>query len=181
MRAYLAALILMLPAAGAWAQVFDLHNHGKLEIFPVGEWNVRSEDDGDLKIQITPKGPAAVNAACQIIVAAGGADDFSTREKLARQVTGAGRRMIATGDFVETDVTLKTFYCKEGFGFYFTLTDPKLIGKESVKGDYKQVSLGMIRVNSSVMIRVQILSEGELTEPFQQLLGMVEGMELKAK
>jgi hypothetical protein len=180
MRALLAALLLTLAAQGARAETINLREHGRLEIFPVGEWNIRSEDDGDLKIQIVPKG-ASVNAACQIIVAAGGADDFSTRGKLTRQVTDAGRRMIATGDFVETEVTVKTFYCKQGFGFYFTLTDPKLVGKESVKGDYKQVSLGMIRVNSSVMIRVQILSEGEQTEPFQQLLGMVEGMELSGK
>jgi len=175
-----AALVLMLPAAGLPAQVFDLHRYGKLEIFPVGDWKIRSEDVGDLKILLTPK-DSLVNAAGQITVAAGGTDDFPTREKLARQLEGAGRRMIDAGEFAERDITLKTFYCKQGFGYYFTLSDPKLTGKAAVAGDYKKITLGMIRANSSVMFRVQILSDSELSEEFQQLLGMVEGMELTAK
>jgi hypothetical protein len=180
MRGMFAALVLMLAAAGLQAQVFDLHKYGKLEIYPVGEWNFRSEDVGDLKILLTPK-DSLVNAAGQIIVAAGGPDEYPTREKLARQIEGAGRRMIDAGDFAERDIELKTLYSKQGFGYYFTLTDPKLAGKPAVAGDYKKITLGMIRVSSSVMIRIQIMSDSELSEEFQQLLGMVEGMELSAK
>ena len=76
---------------------------------------------------------------------------------------------------------MKAFYNKQGFGFYFTLTDPKLVGKDPVPGDYKQVTVGLVRLSPTVMVEVQILSDGEKTEEYQQLLGMVEGMELSAK
>ncbi len=180
MRVLLAALILSLTAVSGLAEIFNLREQGRLELFPVGEWNVRGEDQGDLRIQLTPKSPKA-NAACEINVTTGGPDEFSTKTKLSRQVTEAARRMLESGDFVENTATIKSFYCKQGFGFYFTLTDPKLVGREPVPGDYKQVTMGMIRLSAGVIIEVQILSDGEKTGEFQQLLGIIEGMELQGK
>lgn len=180
MRALLAALILLFPAASGLAEIFNLREQGRLELFPVGEWNIRGDDQGDLKIQLTPKSPRA-NAAGEITVTAGGPDEFSTKARLSRQVTEAARRMLESGEFVENTATIKSFYCKQGFGFYFTLTDPKLVGREPVPGDYKQVTVGMIRLRAGVMAEVQILSDGEKTGEYQQLLGMIEGMELQGK
>lgn len=48
-------------------------------------------------------------------------------------------------------------------------------------GDYKNVSMGMIRLSAGVMIAVQSLSDEEKTGEFQELLGAVEGMELHAR
>ena len=180
MRAILAAAMLILPAAGGYAETINLREHGRLEIFPVGDWNVRSEDQGDIKIQLTPKNPRA-NAACTLSVNAGGADEYPTKARLSRKVAEAAQRMVESGDYGDTTPAVKAFYSKQGFGFYFTLVDPKLAGRDPVPGDYKQATIGMIRLNSSVMVEVQILSDGDKTEEYQQLLGMVEGMELGAK
>jgi hypothetical protein len=180
MRALLAALVISLPAATGLAEIFNLREQGRLELFPVGEWNIHGDDQGDLKIQLTPKSPK-VNAACEMNVAASGPDEFPTKAKLSRKVEEAARQMIESGQFVESAPAVKSFYCKQGFGYYFTLTDPKLVGREPVSGDYKQVTRGMIRLGSGVMVEVQILSDGEKTEAYQQLLGMVEGMELQGK
>lgn len=180
MRAILVVLVLSLPAASGLAETFSLREHGRLELFPVGEWKIHGEDQGDLKIQLTPKSPKA-NAASEITVTAGGSEEFSTKAKLSRQVAEAAKRMLESGDFVESTATIKPFYCKQGFGFYFTLTDPKLVGQKSVPGDYKQVTMGMIRLSAGVMVEVQILSDGEKTEAYQQLLGMIEGLELQGK
>jgi cold shock CspA family protein len=180
MRALLAALAISLPAASGLAEVFNLREQGRLELFPVGEWNIHGDDQGDLKIQLTPKSPRD-NAACEITVTAGGPDEYPTRAKLSRKVAEAAKQMLESGDFVEGTATVKPFYSKQGFGFYFTLTDPKLVGREPVPGDYKQVTMGMIRLSSGVMVEVQILSDGEKTEAYQQLLGMIEGMELQGK
>ena len=180
MRALLAVLILSFPAVTGLADVFNLREHGRLEIFLVGEWNIRGEDQGDLKIQFTPKSPKA-NAGCGLTVSAGGPDEFSTKAKLSRKVSETARRMVESGQFAETNPALKSFYCKQGFGFYFTLTDPKLVGKEPVPGDYKQVTIGLIRLSPGVMVEVQIVSDGDKTEAYQQLVGMIEGMELSAK
>jgi hypothetical protein len=180
MRVFLTALILFLPPAGALAETFNLREHGRLEIFPVGDWNVRSEDQGDLKIQFTPKNPKA-NAACTLNVTAGGTDDYPTKAKLSRQVAETARRMIDSGDYGETTPAVKAFYSKQGFGFYFTLIDPKLVGKDPVPGDCKQVTIGLIRLSPTVMVAMQILSDGDKTDEYQQLLGAIEGMELTAK
>jgi hypothetical protein len=180
MRALLAALILSLPAASGLAETFTLREHGRLEVFPVGDWNVRSEDQGDLKIQFTPKNPKA-NAVCTLSVSAGGTDDSPTKAKLSRKVAETAQRMTESGDYGESVPAVKAFYSKQGFGFYFTLVDPKLAGKDPVPGDYKQATFGLIRLSPTVMVEVQILSDGDKTEEYQQLLGAVEGMELNAK
>ncbi|HVT74203.1 MAG TPA: hypothetical protein VHD61_13790 [Lacunisphaera sp.] len=180
MRAILAAFLLASGAALAPAETFDLGKYGKLDLYPVGEWKIQVEDVGDLKVTFTPK-VAGVNAVAQMTIAAGGADDFPTRDKLQAQLITVGERMIAAGQFVESEPKLKTFYPKQGFGAYYLLTDPRLVGKDPVPGDFKTVMFGLIRANEKIMIRVQIMSDGETTEGFQQLAGMIEGMELTAK
>ncbi len=180
MRRLLAILLFSLLALGGMAEVFTLREYGKLEFYPVGEWKFGSEDMGDLKIVIVPK-RARDNAVATLTVAAGGGDEFPTEEKLARQLTEVAQHLAASGDFSERKTSLKPIYCQQGFGFYFMFSDAKLAGRPVVPGDYKKICLGMIRVNANVMLRFQILSDGEETTAFQQLLGMIEGMELHAK
>ena len=180
MRRTLAVLVFLLATLGGWAVVFPLRDNGKLEVFPVGEWKFGSEDVGDLKIVIAPK-RAEDNAVATLTVVTGGEDEFGTEEKLTHQLNQVAQRLAASGDFAERKVVLKPIYCGQGFGYYFMFSDVKLVGRPVVPGDYKKICLGMIRVNANVMIRLQILSDGEETEAFQQLLGMIEGMELKAK
>lgn len=180
MRAFLVVLVLAFPAAIGWAETFDLGEQGRLEVFPVGEWEIRGEDVGEIKIQLTPKNPQ-MNAACQISVSAGGPDEFPTKARLSRKVSEVAGRMAESGQFVETSPNVKAFYCKQGFGFYCTFTDPKLVGRAPVSGDFKNVSVGMIRLSAGVMIAVQILSDGEKTGEFQELQGAVEGMELHSR
>jgi hypothetical protein len=180
MRRLLAILLFPLLTLGGLAQVFPLREYGKLEFYPVGEWKFGSEDMGDLKIVIAPK-QSRNNAIATLTVAAGGADEYPTEEKLMQQLSKVALRLAVSGEFAERKVTLKTIYCAQGFGFYFIFSDAKLVGRPVIPGDYKNICLGMIRVNVNVMVRLQILSDGEETEAFQQLLGMVEGMELHAK
>ncbi|HVZ63993.1 MAG TPA: hypothetical protein VG936_05340 [Lacunisphaera sp.] len=180
MRVLLAAILMAFGAAQAAAETFALGKYGKFELYPVGDWKIQVEDVGDLKVTFTPK-TAGVNAVAQMTIAAGGADEFPTLEKLQAEIVSVGERMIAGGQFVESSPKLKMFYPKQGFGSYFVLTDPRLVGKEPVPGDFKTVTVGMIRASDKIVIRVQILSDGETTDGFQQLAGMVEGMELTAK
>ena len=180
MRRLLAILIFSLLVLGGQAEVFPLREYGKLELYPVGEWKFGSEDMGELNIVIAPK-RARDNAVATLKVAAGGQDEYPTDVKLSLHLTEVAQRLAAGGDFSERKTILKPIYCSQGFGFYFMFSDAKLVGRPVVPGDYKKICLGMIRVNANVMIRFQIMSDGEETEAFQQLLGMIEGMELHAK
>jgi len=180
MRRTLAILVFLLATLGGWAVVFPLRDNGRLEVFPVGDWKFGSEDVGDLKIVMAPK-RVEDNAVATLTVVTGGGDEFGTEEKLTRQLNQVAQRLAASGDYAERKAVLKPIYCGQGFGFYFMFSDAKLVGRPVVTGDYKTICLGMIRVNANVMIRLQIYSDGEETEAFQQLLGMIEGMELHAK
>lgn len=179
MRRLLAVLLLSLAALVGRAESFKLREHGRLEIYPVGDWKFGSEDVGELKIVIVPK-HAKDNAIATLSISAGGPDEYPTDAKLARHLTIVAQRLAGSGEFVERKTTLKPIYHQQGFGFYFMFTEAKLFGRPSVPGEFKKICLGMIRLSSTVIVRVQILSDGEETEAFQQLLGMVEGMELKA-
>lgn len=180
MRAILATLILLQATASGWAASFDLRENGQLKIYPVGEWLIVGEDFGEFRIRIGSK-RMAIKAVCTIHVTMNGPDTLSTEGKLTYQLMTVAGRLIATGKFEETKPVLKPLYRNQGFGYYYLLTERKLEGQKPLVGDYKLVCLGLIRMSSKVMVRFQILSDGEETEPFQQLLGMVEGMELVAQ
>lgn len=174
-------LLLLSPAVVGLAQSFKLPGgQGRLEIYPVGEWQIRGEDVGEFRILIVPKDERA-NATATLHVAMEGADEFPTQEKLARQVAVAMSRILDAGSFVEKKPHVKPFYREQGFGYYSVLTDAKLVGRPKVLNDFKQVCLGLIRLKAGMIVRVQIMADGEETPEFQQLLGMMEGMTLKGR
>jgi hypothetical protein len=175
-----AAMMMLVLAAAGKAETFNLREFGRLEIFPVGEWKFGAEDVGELKIVIVPK-DEGVNATAMVTVAMGGRDEYPDDATLARHLREVGQRMTESGEFAERKVTLKPIHHQLGTGYYFMFTDAKLAGKPVVRGDYKKICLGMIRLGPAVMVRLQILTDGEETEEFQQLLGMVEGMELHSR
>jgi hypothetical protein len=171
-----AVLFLCLLAAPAGrAEVFRLPNGARLELFPVGDWKIRSEDVGEYKILFAPE-HESINAVATFSISTEGSDDFPTHDKLTKQIAKVAERLTASGEFVERRPEVKAFYSSQGFGYYVMLTDAKLVGRAPVPGDYKKVCLGMIRLAPSVLVKVQILSDGEDTEGFQQLLGIAEGL-----
>lgn len=167
-------MLLFLSATGGFADVFKLPNGGRLELFPVGKWKVASEDVGELRIILIAANPRT-NARAVYSVATEGSDDFPTEDRMHRQVWQVAERMLLAGDFVERKPTLKPFYHNQGFGFYALMTDRKLAGRPSAPGEFKFLSLGMIRLAPAIYLKVQIMADDEEAEPYQQLLGMAEG------
>lgn len=172
-KVWVAVLFLFLSATG-FADVFKLPNGGRLELFPVGKWKVASEDVGELRIILIAADPRT-NARAVYSVATEGSDDFPTEEKMHRQVWQVAERMLLAGEFVERKPTLKPFYPNQGFGFYALMTNRRLVGRSPAPGEFKFLSLGMIRLAPSVHLKVQIMADSEEAEPYQQLLGMAEG------
>jgi hypothetical protein len=170
--------MLVLVAVGR-AETFDLREFGRLEFFPVGEWKIAGEDMGELKIVFVPK-LKGVNAIARVAVVAGGQDEYPNEAKLARHLMLVAQRLAESGDFTERKAQLRPINHQQGIGYYFVFTEAKLVGKPVIPGEYKKVGLGMVRLGPSIMVRLEILADGEETEEFQQLLGMIEGMELKA-
>ncbi len=178
MRKLLATLVLFSLATVGRPETFALRGHGRLTLNPGGGWNVAHADLTDLIIRLTPKDPAT-NAGCELTVSAGVVDEFSTQDLLARKVTEMARQMADEQTPGMAKPAVKPFGCKQGFGFFFSLIDPSLVGKAPEPGNYKQVTVGAIRLNPGVMVHVQLMSDGDKTEGYRQLLAAVEGMELK--
>ncbi|WP_414660477.1 hypothetical protein [Horticoccus sp. 23ND18S-11] len=167
----------LLSAACACAQVETLNfgARGKLVIYLPGEWKSTTTDmAGQYTLTISPK-KESTNASCTITVTFPDVDRYDTRMRLKLRVE-ADSYSAAEGS-VEGKAIAKEFLLRSGYGFYCSFTDPELRGKPSQPGNYKVMSTGKIRLSPEVLIDVTMLADGFKEEPYQQLLGAIEGME----
>lgn len=170
-------LALALVVATARAETFDLRERGKLDVFVVGDFKIAGEDLGDRhEIVITPK-RESVNAAARLVVNLTPADDFNSKSKLRARV------LELCAPIADQNGTRKysaeEFYSRQGFGFYCTFTDPKLVGKPPVKDDFKHATYGVVRLAPRIYVAVTLLADDLEGPDYQALLGAVEGMEIR--
>ncbi len=174
-------LFLCLATAGLCADpaVIDLGSRGTLTLFFPGDWKFSGTDmAGEQTLEVTPKNER-INASCSIKVTAPDRDSQDTKPRLKLRLE-ADCRDIAE-HCVEGKARAKEFNLASGFGYYCDFTDPDLIGKPPEKDNFKVQSIGRIRLAPDVMIDVVISADSFKDEPYQQLLGAIEGMEYKKK
>jgi len=165
-----------LTTTGLWAQAekIDLGSHGKITFYLDDSWKFETADYGDRQlITIAPKGEA--NASCALTITFPEQDRLDTKKRLSLRVEVNGQPIAEHS--VEGKTIAKEFSLQTGYGFYCNFTDPDLIGKPPEKGNFKTISVGMIHLTPDVLIEVTISADGFNSEPYQQLLGMIEGME----
>jgi hypothetical protein len=174
------AVLFLLSGLSAWAQmqVLDFGARGKVTLYLPGDWKAATTDmAGQYTLTLSPKSEA-VNASCVIAVTFPEDDRFDTKARLKLRVEADCHN--AAEESVERKAYAKEFNVTTGYGFYCNFTDPNLRGKPPEKGNYKVTSVGKVRPHPAVLLDVQILSDGFATEPHQQLLGAIEGMEFAA-
>ncbi len=174
MKRYL--LLFLLTAVGLWAQAakIDLGAHGKLTLYLEDGWKVETADYGDRRlITISPKGDA--NAACTLTITFPETDRLDTKSRLKTRVEIDGEKI--ADQSVEGRAVAKEFGVHAGYGFYCNFTDPELVGKPPQPGNFKTMTAGRIHVAPDVMIEVNITADGFSSDPYQQLLGAIEGMD----
>ena len=170
--------LLLLSAAGllAQSQKLDLGSHGKLSLYVDDTWKFDIADYGDRQIvTVAPKGD--INASCSLTITFPEQDRLDTKKRLSLRVEVNGQAL--ADHSVEGKSIAKEFSLLTGFGFYCNFTDPELIGKPSERGNFKTITAGLIHLAADVLIEVTISADGFNSEPYQQLLGMIEGMEFK--
>lgn len=168
--------LLLLSVTGLFAQVekLDLGSHGQVMLYHDGSWKFETADYGDRQIiSIAPKGEA--NASCALTITFPEQDRLDSKKRLSMRVEINGEGL--AGQSVEGKAVAKEFSLQAGYGFYCNFTDPELVGKRPEKGNFKTISAGLIHLASDVLIEVTISADGFTSEPYQQLLGMIEGME----
>lgn len=172
-------LVFCLTVAGVFAQstTLDLGSHGSLTLYFPGKWKFTDTAmNGQVTLTVQPAGEA--NATASIVVSFPEQDRLDTKSRLKLRVE-ADNRNFAEGS-VEGKAIAQEFMLGTGFGFYCSFTDPELRGKPPEKGNYKVQSNGKIRLAPDVIVDVTISADGFKDEPYQQLLGAIEGMEFKA-
>ena len=177
MKKFLALLLLSVVCLRAQSETVDLGAHGKLTLYLLGDWKIDVTDiANNPTLTISPK-KESVNASCTIAISFPEADHFSTKSKLKLQVEADNRNQAEQS--VEGKAVAREFSLTSGFGFYCSFTDPELRGKPPEPGNYKVGSFGKIHLAPDVLVDVAVMSDGFSSEPHQQLLGAIEGMEFK--
>ena len=169
--------LLLLTAAGGFAQSekIDLGAHGSLTLYADDAWKFDVADFGERQIvTIAPKSETT-NASCSLTITFPEQDRLDTKKRLALRVEINGQPMAAQS--VEGKSIAQEFKLQTGYGFYCNFTDPELVGKKPEAGNFKTISAGMIHLTPDILIEVTISADGFRSEPYNQLLGMIEGME----
>ena len=177
MKKIIALFLLSVAGLFAQAETVNLGGRGKLTVYLADNWTFETSDFGDRRIiKITPKG-ANVNAHCELTVTFPETDRFDTKARLKMRVEIDAMRFAEQS--VEGKARAKEFSLGSGYGYYCNFTDPDLIGKPPQEGNYKTISVGIIRLAADVVVEVSISADGFTSEPYNQLLGAIEGMEFK--
>lgn len=174
MKKLFALLLLAATVLHAQSGSIDLGAHGKLALYIDDAWKIDVADYGDRQlVTVSPKGD--INASCAITITFPEADRLETKSRL-KQRAEIDATKYADGS-VEGKAVGREFTLASGYGFYCNFTDPALVGKPPVKGDYKTMTVGLIHLAADVLVEVAISADGFKSEPYQRLLGMIEGME----
>lgn len=174
MKKFLALLLLTAASLSAQVEKLDLGSHGRVNLYHDGSWKFDTADYGDRQIiTVAPKGEA--NASLSLTITFPETDRLDTKRRLSQRAEINGQPL--ADHSVEGKSTAKEFSLQVGYGFYCNFTDPELIGKPPEKGNFKTISVGLIHLAADVLIEVSISADGFNSEPYQQLLGMIEGME----
>jgi hypothetical protein len=131
---------------------------------------------GQYSVTISPR-KESVNASCTITVTFPDRDRYDTKSRLKLRVEADGHG-VAQQSVERRAVARELSLMKApGYGFYCSFTDPELRGKPPQPGNYKVMSIGKIRLTPDILLDVTISADGFADEPYQQLLGAIEGME----
>lgn len=175
MKSLLSLFLLAAASLCAQSETLDLGARGSITLYLPGEWVIDgSQFANQGMITIKPR-RAEVNATCTIAITFPATDSFDTKARLKLRVEADSFRLAEQS--VERRAVAREFAVATGYGFYCSFTDPELRGRPPEKGNYKVMSTGKIRLAPDVLLDVSILADDFRGEPYQQLLGAIEGMD----
>jgi hypothetical protein len=183
MRVVTFVFIVCLAAAPAVrAETFEVPGVGNITMFVVGDWHIAAEDMGDrFEIVIVPRNfKTGPNAACRISIMPDAPAAYDHPKKLRDRVIEATEKHLL--DSREFFARTEAFYCRQStaFGFYRNFTSAERYRKPVERGVFKVQTLGLLWLAPRVVASVVIRADDFYADEYQQLLGAVEGMEIRA-
>ncbi len=178
MKTLVAFLLLSVSCAFGQVETIDLGSRGQITLYLLGEWKAdTSTIGGNTTLTISPS-RESVNASATIAISFPEIDRLDTKSRLKLRVEADAYGLAE--ESVEGRAVAREFHLPAGMmGYYCSFTDRNLRGQPPQKGNYKVMSMGKIKLAPDVLVEVQIMADGFRDEPYQQLLGAIEGMEFK--
>jgi hypothetical protein len=166
---FLAALLL--TAAVARSETFDVGVRGTYTITPPKGWTVTSQAEEDSGIALTLTAPAAVNASGIINLTFVPKEEPVSKEQLKEAVLALGDKFVDQS--VEKKKDLRDFSVGQGFGYYCVFTDASLVGQPPKKDSFKVVAVGIVHVNDDLLATVGISCDDEKGPDFAAVMAAV--------
>ena len=177
MKKLFALLLLSAGLLRAQSDTIDLGARGKLTIYVSERWQIETADYGDRRM-VTFKPKEGTNAEATLTITFPETDRLDTKNRLKQRTEIDGMKY--ADQSTEGKAIGKPFNLKAGYGFHCDFTDPELVGKPPQKGNFKTISIGLIHLSAEVLVEVSISADGFNSEPYQDILGAIEGMEFTA-
>ena len=180
MKTLFTLVLLSVSCAFGQVETIDLGPRGKITLYLLGEWKTDvSTIGGGTTLTISPT-RESVNASATLTVSFPEVDRLETKSRLKLRVEADAYQVAE--ESVEGRAVAREFRVPAAMmGFYCSFTDRNLRGQPPQKGNYKVMSIGKIKLAPDVLVDVQILADGFRDEPYQQLLGAIEGMEFEPR
>jgi len=164
--------------SAANAATIRLEPASKLEIDIPDSWKseiARENLDSGIAYRVELSAPEEQRISVKIRVGHFAKSRAPSPEQARQKLQRNGEREL--GQAVEKQVVIKDLEVKNGFGFFYTITDASLVGKPPKPDDYKTITRLMIYYgdNDSSAI-VAILADDANGPAFQQTLKVLAGM-----
>ncbi len=177
-RVIAAAVVVLAGLVPASAQqVLNFGANGRVTMYLLGDWKATVIDmAGKYELKLAPKRDG-INAECSIAVTFPDSDRFDTKARLKLRVEADAKQFEEMS--VEGKAYGREFVLRSGTGFYCNFTDPRwrAKGEKPPPGEFKVITVGKIKLAPNVLMDVAIMADSFTDEPYQQLLGAIEGME----
>jgi hypothetical protein len=174
---FLAALLL--TAAIARSETFDVGVRGTYTLTPPKDWTVSSQAEEDSGLALTLTAPASVNASGIVNLTFVPKDEPVSKEQVKEAVIALGDKFVDQS--VEKKKIVQEFSVGQGYGYYCVFTDASLVGQPPKKDSFKVVAVGIIRVNDDLLATIGLSCDDEKGPDLAALLACLSGASFSAK
>ncbi len=175
LRSAAIAFALLLPAA-LQAEQIGLGVHGLLEIAVPETWSSSGNPIAEQGYIINIKPKTQANAGCKLTIMFVDPAKARPVDEMLESFSAKIGNFVAGS--VEKSPEIKKLNLRQGFGWYATFTDARLVGKPPAPGNYKVMCPVMISLARDLVVAASIFTDDVTSAEFAEMIQLLETMKL---